>query len=83
MPREEVLINQGKQVAQDIGIDVSEQEVAENKHGTIDGGTREENQILNKQVPWVRWVPGYTRVVPLREQMQKRREREGRRKKRD
>ena len=41
--------------------------MAENEHGTIDGGTREENQILNKQVAWVRWVPGYTRVVPLQE----------------
>ena len=41
-----------------IGVDMSKQDVVENEHGTIDGGTRniigEEDQILNKQVAWVR-----------------------------
>ena len=54
-----------------IGINVSEQEVVENKHRTIDGGTRnligEEDQILNKQVAWVRWILAYERIMSLEE----------------
>ena len=58
------------QVAEDIEINVNEEEVVPNEHETVDGVSRkisEGEQQLEKEVSWLKWVPNHISVMSQKE----------------